>query len=428
MDSASKGSVRFGSFELNSRAGHLRKGKLRLHLQPQPFKLLSLLVSRAGQLVTRAEIRHELWDQDTFVDFEQSLNVCIRQIRTALNDAPSAPRFVETVPRRGYRFIAAATEISPPCPVNSLAVLPFENSSGDADLEYLCQGIAESLINSLSAVHQLRVVPRQTAFRLKGTTDQAKISRELNVRTVVSGRVISFGETINVQAELVDLETNSQLWGGQCSRKLSNIFELQVEISREICQHLRLQLSRGEAKRLRKRYTQDAKAYQLYLIGRYCAEKRTLEGLYKAIEYFNQATENDPHYALAYAGLADAYTLLGSGTYGAMPSKTARARATEMAVKALEMDNTLAEAHTSLGFVRFRFDWDWQGAEREFERAIELNPRYVTAHHWYALFLAAMGQQDEAIEEIRKAQKLDPLALIVSAAEGRILHFGRRFD
>jgi TolB-like protein/Tfp pilus assembly protein PilF len=428
MDSASKGSVRFGPFELNSRAGHLRKGKVRLHLQPQPFKLLSLLVSRAGQLVTREEIQHELWDQDTFVDFEQGLNVCIRQIRTALNDAPAAPRFVETVPRRGYRFIAAATEIPLPCPVKSLAVLPFENSSSDADLEYFCQGIAESLINSLSAVHQLRVVPRQTAFRLKGTTDQAKISRELNVRTVVSGRVISLGESINVQAELVDLETNSQLWGGQCSRKLSNIFELQEEISREICQHLRLQLSRGEAKRLRKRYTQDAQAYQLYLRGRYCAEKRTLEGLYKAIEYFNQATENDPRYSLAYAGLADAYTLLGSGTYGAMPSKNARARATEMAVKALEMDNTLAEAHTSLAFVRFRFDWDWQGAEREFERAIDLNPRYVTAHHWYALFLAAMGRQDEAIEEIRKAQKLDPLALIVSTAEGRILHFGRRFD
>src|SRR5580693_3454749 len=154
MDSASKGAVRFGPFELNSRAGQLRKGKVALHLQPQPFKLLSLLVSRAGQLVTREEIHHQLWDQDTFVDFEQSLNVCIRQIRTALNDAPSAPRFVETVPRRGYRFIAAATEISPPCPVNSLAVLPFENSSGDADLEYLCQGIAESLINSLSAVQQ----------------------------------------------------------------------------------------------------------------------------------------------------------------------------------------------------------------------------------------------------------------------------------
>jgi len=211
MDSASNGAVRFGPFELDPRAGHLRKGKTQLHLQPQPFKLLSLLVRRAGQLVTREEIQHELWDQDTFVDFEQGLNVCIRQIRAALNDTPAAPRFVETVPRRGYRFIAPATKLARPYPVNSLAVLPFENSSAEADLEYLCQGIAESLINSLSAVQQLRVVPRQTAFHFKGGTDLAKIARELDVQAVVSGRVISLGESINVQAELVDLETNSQL-------------------------------------------------------------------------------------------------------------------------------------------------------------------------------------------------------------------------
>lgn len=189
-----------------------------------------------------------------------------------------------------------------------------------------------------------------------------------------------------------------------------------------------MRLSRGESRRLRKRGTRNSEAYQLYLKGRYCSEKRTLGGLHKAIEYFNQATANDPRYSLAYAGLADAYTLLGSGTYGAMPSKNARARATEMAEKALEMDDTLAEAHTSLAFVRFRFDWAWQGAELEFERAIELNPRYVTAHHWYALFLAALGRQGEAIKEIKKARQLDPLALIVSVAEGRILHFARRFD
>lgn len=428
MDSASNGIVRFGPFELDARAGHLRRGKMRLHLRPQPFKLLSLLVSRAGQLVTRREIQHQLWDEDTFVDFEQGLNVAIRQIRTALNDTTTAPRFVETVHRRGYRFIAHATKVAPSTAVDSLAVLPFENSSGDPDLEYLCQGISESLINTLSALQQLRVVPRQTAFCFKSISDLAKTEYALNIRAALSGRVISFGESINVQAELVDLATHSQLWGGQCNRKLSNILDLQEEISREICQHLRLQLSRGEAKRLRKRYTDDAQAYQLYLRGRYCSEKRTIEGLHKAIEYFNQATGNDPCYALAYTGLADAYTLLGSGTYGAMPSKNARARATEMAAKAIEMDNTLAEAHTSLAFVRFRFDWAWEDAEREFTRALELNPRYVRAHHWYALFLAAMGRQDEAIEQIRKARKLDPLSLIVSVAEGRILHFARRFD
>jgi TolB-like protein/Flp pilus assembly protein TadD len=428
MNPTSNGPVRFGPFELDIRAGHLRKGKAQLYLQPQPFKLLSLLVSRAGQLVTREEIQDQLWEKDTFVDFEQGLNVCIRQIRIALNDTPVAPRFIETVPRRGYRFIAQTTQVARPTPVNSLAVLPFENSSGDPDLEYLCQGIAESLINTLSELQQLRVVPRQTAFRFKSIVDLAKMASELNLRAAVSGRVILLGDSINVQAELVDLETHSQLWGGQFSRKLSNILELQEEISDEICQHLRLQLNRHESPRLRKRSAQNSEAYQLYLRGRYCSEKRTQEELHKAIDYFYRAVQNDPGYALAYAGLGDAFTLLGSGTYGAMPSKNARVKATEMALKALDLDCSLAEAHTSLAFVKFRFDWAWLDAEREFQRALKLNPRYVRAHHWYALFLAAMGRHDDAIEQIRKAQELDPLALIVSVAEGRILHFARRFD
>jgi TolB-like protein/Tfp pilus assembly protein PilF len=428
MDATPNGAVRFGPFELDIRAGHLRKGKAQLHLQPQPFKLLSLLVRRAGQLVTRDEIQDQLWDKDTFVDFEQGLNVCIRQIRTALNDTPTAPRFVETVPRRGYRFIAHATQVARAAPLNSLAVLPFENASSDPDLDYLCQGIAESLINTLSELQQLRVIPRQTAFRFKSTADLATMAGELNLRAAVSGRVILLGDSINVQAELVDLETHSQLWGGQFRRKFSNVLDLQEEISREICQHLRLQLSRRDSTRLRKRSTLNSEAYQLYLRGRYCSEKRTQVELHKAIDYFYRAVQNDPSYALAYAGLGDAFTLLGSGTYGAMPSKSARVKATEMALKALDLDSTLAEAHTSLAFVKFRFDWAWLDAEREFQRALELNPRYVRAHHWYALFLAAMGRHDQAIEEIRKAQKLDPLALIVSVAEGRILHFARRFD
>jgi TolB-like protein/Tfp pilus assembly protein PilF len=428
MNPTSNSVVRFGPFELDIRAGHLRKGKAQLHLQPQPFRLLSFLVGTAGQLVTRGEIRHQLWEKDTFVDFEQGLNVCIRQIRTALNDNPASPRFVETIPRRGYRFVAQVTQIARPTPVKSLVVLPFENSSNDRELEYLCQGIAESLINTLSEVQQLRVIPRQTAFRFNNTAGLAKMAGELDVQAAVSGRVISLGDSINVQTELVDLETHSQLWGSQFSRKLSNILELQEEISREIFHHLRVQLSRRESVRLRKRSTQNSEAYQLYLKGRYCSEKRTQEALRKAIDYYYGAVQNDPNYALAYAGLGDAFTLLGSGTYGAMPSKSARVKATEMVLKALDLDSTLAEAHTSLAFVKFRFDWAWREAESEFQRGLELNPRYVRAHHWYALFLAAMGRHFEALGEIRRAQKLDPLALIVSVAEGRILHFARRFD
>jgi TolB-like protein/predicted Zn-dependent protease len=428
MEPALHDVVRFGAFELDPRTGELRKGRRRLHLQAQPFRVLSILVSRAGQLVTREELQHQLWDGRTFVDFEQGLNVCIRRIRAALHDDADAPRFVETVPRRGYRFIAPRINNSPLPPVDSLAVLPFENSSGDPDLEYLCEGIAETLINSLSQVERLRVVPRGTAFRYKHRVDLASVQHELNIRAVVTGRVVLRDGSVNVQAELIDFSTDSQLWGGQYHRELCDIFEVQEQISREICQNLRLRLSRGETRQLRKRYTQDADAYQLYLKGRYCSEKRTEEGLRKSITYFHQAIEKDPAYALAYAGLADSYTLLGSGTYGSLPAKSALATAKAMGMMALAIDDTLAEAHTSLAFVSFRFDWNWSDAEREFERAIKLNPRYARAHHWYALFLAAMDRQQQAIEEIKQARRLDPLASTVNTAEGRILHFSRRYD
>jgi len=320
MDAPLSGAVRFGAFELDTKAEELRKGGKRLHLRPQSFRVLCFLVSRAGQLVTREELRQQLWHEDTFVDFEQGLNVCIRQIREVLNDKADAPRFVETVPRRGYRFAAHRTKTARRL-VDSLAVLPFENCSADPDIEYLCVGIAESLINSLSLLPQLRVVPRGTAFRYKNSVDLASVANELNLRAVLTGKVVLRGQTVNVQAELVDLATDSQLWGGQYRRTLSDIFEVQEEISREICHSLHLRLTAEERTRLRKRYTQEPEAYQLYLKGRYCAEKRTKEGLQKGVEYFHQAIERDPSYALAYAGLADSYTLLGSGTYGALPAQ-----------------------------------------------------------------------------------------------------------
>jgi len=213
MYSALYSAVRFGGFELDAGAGELRKGKKRLHLAPQPLKVLCLLVSRAGQLVTRDELRQQLWHTDTFVDFEQGLNVCVRQIREVLSDSADAPRFVETVPRRGYRFIAHQIRIPLQRSIHSLAILPFENSSGDPDLEYLGDGIAESLINSLSAIESLRVVPRAVAFRCKGRNDLEAVGRELNISAAVTGRIVSQDRRINVQAELVDLASESQLWG-----------------------------------------------------------------------------------------------------------------------------------------------------------------------------------------------------------------------
>lgn len=430
MDPALQGVVGFGAFKLDARGGELRKGKQRLHLPPQPFKVLSLLVSRAGELVTREELQHQLWNGETFVDFEQGLNVCIRQIRTVLNDCAEAPRFVETVPRRGYRFIGRHVRTYPrPAVINSVVVLPFENCSEDSELDYLCQGIAESLINSLSLLPGLMVVSRGMAFRYKGASDLSTVRQELNVQAVVTGKVISQCHSISVQAELTDLANQSQLWGGQYHRREpADIFKLQDEISREICQGMRLRLSGDVKKRLRKRCTQDPEAYELYLKGRYCAEKRSAEELRKGIEYFRKAIDRDPNYALAYAGLADSFTLLGSGTYGTLSAKTAMSEAKTTAMKALAIDDTLAEAHTALAFVKFRFDWTWADAESEFQQAIKLNPRYVRAHHWYALFLAAMSRHDGAAEKIKEARRLDPLALTVSTAEGRILHFAREYD
>lgn len=436
MDPLLHDAVRFGAFELDTRGGELRKRGKRLRLQPQPFRILSLLVSRAGQLVAREELQEQLWDKGTFVDFEQGLNVCIRQIRSVLNDNADEPRFVETVPRRGYRFIANSVKArsaeagSRPVGgvIDSLAVFPFENSSGDPEVEYLCDGIAESLINNLSLLRRLKVVPRATAFRYKGMIDLGAVGRELNIRAMVTGKIALRGETIHVQAELINLATDSQLWGGQYRRPLSGIFDVQEALSQEICENLQLRLSPEERKHLTKRYTHKADAYHHYLKGSFCSDTRTEEGLQKGIEHFHQAIERDPGYALAYVGLADSYTLLGCGTYGALSSKNAKAEAKAMAVRALALDATLAEAHTSLAFVRFRFDWAWAGAEKGFERALELNPRNPRTHHWYALFLAAMGRHDRALEEIKQAQKLDPLAVTIRTAHGRILHFARQYD
>lgn len=428
MHPARHGAVRFGGFDLDPRAGELRKGKKRLHLAPQPLKVLCFLVSRAGQLVTRDELREQLWRTDTFVDFDQGLNVCVRQIREVLSDSADVPRFIETVPRRGYRFIARQVRAAPQPSIHSLVILPFENISGDPELEYVGEGIAESLINSLSGLESLRVVPRSAAFRHKGTSDLGRIGRELKASAVVTGRVVSQNGWINVQAELVDLATESQLWGEHYHTQFSDVFEAQEEISQEICHRLRLSLTAADAHRLKRRYTQNPDAYHLYLKGRFCFERRTELGLRKAIEYFEAAVEKDPQYALAYAGLADSYTLLGCGTYGALAAKTATSRASAMALRALRADESLAEAHTSLAFVRFRFDWGWAEAEKEFQRAIELNPRYARAHHWYALFLAAMGRLEEALKEIKWAQELEPLSLTAITAEARILHFARRYD
>ena len=311
--------------------------------------------------------------------------------------------------------------------INSLAVLPLVNVSPDAEMEYFSDGITESIINALSQLPKLRVVPRSTVFRYKGPEmDPQQIGRELGVRAVLTGRVLHFGERLIVNAELIDVANESQLWGEQYNRKPADIFEVQEEISREISQKLLSKLSGEERKRLTKRHTHDTEAYRHYLKGRFYWNKRTEENFRKGIENFRKAIELDPNYALAYAGLADSYILLAF--YGSEAPNEMMPKGKAAAVTALELDDSLAEAHNSLAYIYFTNEWNWSAAEKEFKKAIRLNPKYATVHHWYAFKLAAMGRHDDALAEMKLARELDPLALIINAEVGWAYYFGRRYD
>ena len=297
--------------------------------------------------------------------------------------------------------------------IDSLAVLPFVNASGDPDGEYLSDGITESIINKLSQLSSLRVVPRSVVFRYKGKdVDPETVAREVHARAVVTGRIYQRGDRLIIKAELVDVTNQSQLWGDQYTRALSDIFAVQEEMAAEITRSLRLRLTGEEEKGLVKRYTQNTAAYQAYLKGRYHWSKRTIDGLTQAIAYFQEAIERDPAYALAYAGLADTYSILGY--YNNSPPRDVYPKAKAAVARALENDDTLAEAHASLGYVSVFFDWDWKRADSEFRRALELGPAYATTHQWRAWYLFAMERFDEALAELQRAQELDPLSLIIN--------------
>jgi eukaryotic-like serine/threonine-protein kinase len=303
---------------------------------------------------------------------------------------------------------------------DSVAVLPFTNQGNNADTEYLSDGMTEEIINSLSRLPQLRVMARTTVYRYKGRDDDPqKIGRDLGVGAVLVGRVLSRGDSYTLQTELVDVSNGTQLWGNQYRGKLDDILGVQEEVAQQVSQKLRLRLSDVENSVISKRSTQNVEAYELYLKGRYFWNKRTADGLVQAINYLNQATEKDPKFALAYAGLADAY--LVQGWIGQLPPKEIYPKAREAAIKALELDDTLAEAHNALASVKRDYDWDWSGAEREYKRAIELNPSYATAHQWYSELLAALDRKQELIAEINRAQQLDPLSPVINGERGSML-------
>ena len=427
--------IRFGVFDLDLRSGELRKPGRRIRLEGQPVQVLIKLLEKPGELITREDLRKELWPADTFVNFEQSLNAAVKRLRHALGDVPANPRFIETLARRGYRFIApvstAATPVTPEIPrpriVESLAVLPFANSDADPETEYLADGITESIINHVSRLSGVRVMARSTVFRYKDKTlDPRAVGRKLNVDAVLIGRVQQRGDALLVGAELVDVQNGWRLWGEQYNRKLADIFSVEEEMSREISEKLRARLSGADRGLLAKRYTESTEAYQDYLKGRYHLNRLTEDGLRKGIEYFERAIQRDRNYALAYTGLADSFGLLGFMSLA--PAADVMPKAKEAARRAIAIDDGLAEAHASLAGVFKNYDWDWAGAEREYAKALELNPKYANGHRMYASFLAALGRTEQSLRESRLALELDPFSLPIHMEMAYNLYMGRDYE
>jgi DNA-binding winged helix-turn-helix (wHTH) protein/TolB-like protein/Flp pilus assembly protein TadD len=490
----------FGRFRLDADERVLHRDQDLVPLTPKVFDILLALVERGGHIVEKDDLMKRVWP-DTFVE-EGNLTQNVSLLRKALGENPGSPQFIETVARRGYRFVATvkagpeamdipangigvavgelndAPLIEPVSssldvvepnghhsvkvdsagakpwskkpllvmglaavviaaigvfyfnrvgkagaeaanPIDSIAVLPFVDEVGGSDAEYLNDKISDSLINSLSRLPKLRVVPRSVVANYKGKQiDPRQVGRELNVRAVVTGRVHRYGDTISIQADLIDLENVAQIWGQLYDRKLADMLLVQEDISRDIFENLRLKLNVGEKKQL--------EAYRSYLKGRNAWNKRTAEGLQQGIENFQQAIDTDPNFAPAYAGLADCYNMLV--VYGASQPKDGFPKAKEAAIKALDIDESLAEAHTSLAFIKFRWDRDRVEAEREFQQAIKLKPAYAPAHQWYSSFLVALERFDEAIAEAKRTEELEPLSFTASSHLGWIYYLAGQND
>src|SRR6185312_444122 len=415
----------FGPFRLDVTAELLLHNGVPIPLTQKQFETLLVLVRNSGRLIHKDELMELIWS-DACVE-PANLTQTIFILRKLFAQYDPESHFIETAPRRGYRFVAAVEEIRadsvPPgvdknpstsgsgdtTQYNSLAVLPFANATSDPNAEYLSDGLTESIINSLSQLKGLRVLGRNTVFRYKGATvDPQEIGAELGVRSVLTGRILQLGDRVVIRAEVTDVVGGWQIWGEQYHRNPSDILAVQEEIAEEISDRLKLKLTLNEKKQLTKRYTDNSEAYHLYLKGRYHWNKYAEKGLGKAIEYFKEALEEDPIYALAYAGIADSYYRL-SNFY--LPTRETMPKAKVAALKALEIDETLAEAHAALGLVLMFYDWDWKGAEREFTRAIELNPGYAMAHQRLALSFILRDHFDEAMHELQLAVELDPLSL-----------------
>jgi TolB-like protein/DNA-binding winged helix-turn-helix (wHTH) protein/Flp pilus assembly protein TadD len=499
MKPSSRTSVaRFGTFEVSFDSGELRKAGLKIRVQQQPLKLLQILLERPGEVVSREELRGRLWANETFGDFDQAVNIAIGKLRSALGDSAENPHYIETLPKRGYRFIAevsigdvaggidrlvtVATEsrtrtpgsseleaappnvplqtakeltgqrwrrwtarriaiaaalslglsilavflglfwVRRPSGIRSLAVLPLDNFSGDASQEYFADGMTDELITDLAQIRALRVVSRTSVMAYKGTRKPlSQIARELNVDAVVEGSVFRSGDRVRITAQLIQVPADKHLWAESYEGNVRDTLTVQNQVARTIAEEIRIEVTPREQAALKSAKIINPEAYEAYLKGRYSWNQRTAEGLKKAVEYFNEAIAKDPNYAAAYSGLADTYALLGDWQYTVMPAKEAMPRALSAARKALQLDDSLGEAHASLAFCLEGFDWDFAGADKEYLRAVELSPGYATAHHWYAWHLSLMGRNKDAVAEMDKAVNLDPVSPVVNADLAELL-------
>jgi TolB-like protein/DNA-binding winged helix-turn-helix (wHTH) protein len=479
--------VLFGVFEADLRSDELRKSGVKVKIQDLPFRALKLLLSRPNQVITREEFRQTLWPGDVFVDFDLGIRSAIKRLRDALGDSAENPIFIETIDRRGYRWIAPThseplpeaevsaeledEDLAAPAPTpssatpwnwirnwnwnwkitgfvaaaafalgvvtlallyrrpsaDSIAVLPFANGGGDANTDYLSDGMTESLIGNLAHVPQLKVKSRSSIFRYKGTdVDAQRAGNELGVSALVSGRVTSRGDNIDVSAELIDVRDNTAIWEHHYSGKSADIVSLQMQIAGDIAGKLRSKLSNSEKQQVTRQGTQNPEAYDLYLKGRYAWNERTYNQLEEAISYFAQAIAKDPGYALAYSGLADVYSVLPN--YGGNPSEDF-AKSNGAARKALELDPSLAHPHAILGSNEMQHDWDFAGGEAEFKKSFELDPNDATARQWYADDLAMIGgREQEALAEVNRALELDPQSPVITRVAGDVRFLARQYD
>jgi TolB-like protein/Tfp pilus assembly protein PilF len=405
----------------------LRDGRL----VPLPAKALSTLlalVRNSGHVMEKDVLMKEVWpDEDVE---EGNLAQHIYLLRKALGKSTESPNYIETIPRRGYRFVGKIMKPQEKAlakGIESLAVLPFVNASDDPSMEYLSDGITESVMNSLSQIPHLKVMARSTVFRYKGgDIDPREAGRSLGVRSVLVGFVQHLGEHLVISAELVDVEDGSRIWGEHYHRKSADIFSLQDELAREISERLQLRLSVEQKGKLTKRFTENRDAYESYLKGRYAWGKRAIEDLRRGIEYFRQAVASDPNYSLANAGIADCLVLLG--LFGAEKPREIMPQAKRFAMRAIDLDGTLGEAYASLGQIKLLYDWDWAGAEADFNQAVRLSPTYPTAHQWRGEYFASMGLFDQGLADLTRARDLDPLSLIINTNLGLNYYFARRYD